>query len=69
MMAPATRTYSLHWQLSYVTERFPVSPGDVLLTGTPPGVSATKAGDELVARVLGPDGTVLSEGRWQVVAG
>lgn len=53
----------------YVTERFPVSPGDVLLTGTPPGVAATRPGDELVARVLGRGGAVLSEGRWRVVVG
>lgn len=58
--------FPLNQQLSYVRQHFPVAAGDVLLTGTPPGVSAMRPGDEIVARVLGPDGKVLSEGVWRV---
>ena len=49
-------------------QHFPVVPGDVLLTGTPHGVSRMAAGDEILARVLGPEGEVLSEAVWQVRA-
>lgn len=31
--------------IKYVLERFPVQPGDLLLTGTPAGVAALKPGD------------------------
>ncbi len=37
----------------YVLEHFPVSPGDLLLTGTPAGVGPITAGDELEAQVTG----------------
>eukprot|EP00798_Chlamydomonas_sp_ICE-L_P021659 gene21659-28675_t len=53
--------------LDYVSSRFPVVPGDLILTGTPHGVSALKEGDEVVAQVLEPGGAVLSEGKWSVV--
>lgn len=33
----------------YVQENFPVEPGDLLLTGTPEGVAALKAGDKVAA--------------------
>ncbi|KAI8471636.1 MAG: hypothetical protein J3K34DRAFT_451615 [Monoraphidium minutum] len=64
--ATSDMIYPLQRQVAYVVEHFPASPGDVLLTGTPPGVSALSAGDELVARVVAGDGRVLSEGRWRV---
>ena len=34
---------------AYVCENFPVEPGDLLLTGTPSGVAALKAGDKATA--------------------
>jgi acylpyruvate hydrolase len=37
----------------YVVERFPVVEGDLLLTGTPAGVSALKPGDRLEAEIPG----------------
>ncbi|EFJ42561.1 hypothetical protein VOLCADRAFT_97355 [Volvox carteri f. nagariensis] len=64
----ADMIFSLQKQVQYVQQHFPVAPGDVLLTGTPPGVSAMRPGDEVVARVLGPSGAVLSEGTWRVTA-
>lgn len=38
---------------TYVLERFPVMPGDLLLTGTPKGVAALKPGDRLEAEIEG----------------
>ena len=58
--------FSVPTQLQYVAAHFPVQPGDVVLTGTPPGVSAMQAGDVLVAKVLDGSGRVLSEGSWAV---
>ncbi len=60
--------FDLGTMLRYVTRHFPAVAGDVMLTGTPPGVSPMRAGDVLVASVLGPDGRVLSRGTWEVVA-
>lgn len=37
----------------YVLERFPVVPGDLLLTGTPKGVSLLRSGDTLKASIDG----------------
>lgn len=37
----------------YVLERFPVVPGDVVMTGTPAGVGQLKAGDHLEAEIPG----------------
>ncbi|KAG2486529.1 hypothetical protein HYH03_014830 [Edaphochlamys debaryana] len=65
----ADMIFPLATQVSYVLQHFPALPGDVVLTGTPPGVSQMRAGDELVARVLGPGGEVLSEGVWRVKGG
>lgn len=58
--------FSLRTQVEYIKRHFPVAAGDVLLTGTPPGVSAMQPGDEILARVIGPSGVVLSEGIWRV---
>lgn len=51
--------------LDYVLRHFPVAPGDLVLTGTPEGVSALAAGDQLCAQVLA-GGKVLSQGTWEV---
>ncbi|KXZ41877.1 hypothetical protein GPECTOR_254g637 [Gonium pectorale] len=64
----ADMVFDLATQVSYVRTHFPVMPGDVLLTGTPPGVSAMRPGDEIVARVLGHEGKALSEAVWRVCA-
>ena len=45
--------YSVAQLASYVGERFPVLPGDALMTGTPAGVSPLKPGDILRADILG----------------
>lgn len=45
----------------YVVERFPVQPGDLLLTGTPAGVSALHSGDQLEAELKG-----LLKASWSV---
>jgi 2-keto-4-pentenoate hydratase/2-oxohepta-3-ene-1,7-dioic acid hydratase in catechol pathway len=46
------------------------SAGDLILTGTPEGVSAIKHGDRVEASVLSADrGTVLSKGAWEVMQG
>lgn len=37
----------------FVTARFPVMTGDLLLTGTPAGVAALKPGDQLEAELIG----------------
>jgi 5-carboxymethyl-2-hydroxymuconate isomerase len=38
--------------ISYLSGIFTLEPGDVILTGTPAGVSAIKSGDQLVAEVV-----------------
>lgn len=49
----------------YIKKHFPVLPHDVILTGTPAGVSALQPGDKVVASVR-HHGKVLSEGDWTV---
>lgn len=39
--------------ISYLSGIFTLEPGDVILTGTPAGVSAISPGDELVAKIPG----------------
>jgi 2-keto-4-pentenoate hydratase/2-oxohepta-3-ene-1,7-dioic acid hydratase in catechol pathway len=55
--------------VSYVKSRFPVLPGDVILTGTPHGVSQVRAGDLMEARVISEGGQVISQGSWRAVQG
>ena len=55
--------------VSYVKERFPLLPGDVILTGTPHGVSQVREGDLMEARVIAEGGEVLSQGAWRAVQG
>lgn len=45
----------------YVIERFPVVPGDLLLTGTPKGVSRLAPGDRLEAEIEG-----VLKARWSI---
>jgi acylpyruvate hydrolase len=51
----------------YVCEHFPVTAGDLLLTGTPQGVGPILEGDEIIAEAVtlhdGKD-DVLSAGQW-----
>ena len=65
----STMIFSIPFLLAYVTEFMVLEPGDVVTTGTPPGVGSAKkppeylkAGDELVLRVEG-----LGEQRSKVV--
>lgn len=43
--------FGLRTLVDYVLERFPVCPGDLLLTGTPAGVGPLRAGDVVKARI------------------
>jgi 2-keto-4-pentenoate hydratase/2-oxohepta-3-ene-1,7-dioic acid hydratase in catechol pathway len=65
----STMIFSIRFLLSYITQFMVLEPGDVVTTGTPPGVGSAKkppeylkAGDELVLRVEG-----LGEQRSKVV--
>lgn len=65
----STMIFSIPFLLAYVTQFMVLEPGDVVTTGTPPGVGSAKkppeylkAGDELVLRVEG-----LGEQRAKVV--
>ena len=65
----STMIFSIPFLLSYITRFMVLEPGDVVTTGTPPGVGSAKkppeylkAGDELVLRVDG-----LGEQRSKVV--
>ncbi len=61
--------FSIAHLAEYVCDRFPVATGDLLLTGTPQGVSAIKPGDELLAEAChireGKE-EILSQGQWTV---
>lgn len=66
----STMIFSIPFLLSYITQFMVLDPGDVVTTGTPPGVGSAKkppeylkAGDELLLRVEG-----LGEQRSQVIA-
>lgn len=50
---------------AWVKERFPVSEGDVLLTGTPAGVGALKSGDHLEGQLVGPGSTLWLRQTWR----
>lgn len=51
----------------WVKERFPVSEGDVLLTGTPAGVGPLKNDDVLEGQLVGPGGTLWLRQPWRVL--
>jgi acylpyruvate hydrolase len=44
---------------TFLKEFFPIQPGDIVLTGTPPGVGPLKPGDQIQAEITG-----LSRGEW-----
>lgn len=48
--------------VEYIKEKFPVCPGDLILTGTPSGVSALQRGDSVVAEIEGE-----IKHRWQII--
>jgi 2-keto-4-pentenoate hydratase/2-oxohepta-3-ene-1,7-dioic acid hydratase in catechol pathway len=65
----STMIFSIPFLLAYITQFMVLEPGDVVTTGTPPGVGSAKkppeylkAGDELVLRVEG-----LGEQRSKVI--
>ncbi len=45
--------FSLPFLVSYVTRYMTMEPGDILITGTPEGVSEIRPGDTVVARIFG----------------
>ncbi|MNK87675.1 Ureidoglycolate lyase [compost metagenome] len=45
--------FGLERLLDFVRQHFPVLPGDLLLTGTPPGVGPIRKGDVLEAEIKG----------------
>ncbi len=61
--------FSPKFLADYLRERFPVTNGDLLFTGTPEGVSPLKEGDEILAEAIhmtaGKE-EVLSSGQWTV---
>ena len=59
--------------LEYLKSRFPLQPGDLILTGTPEGVGRLVPGDTVRAWVAqqgdgAKAGAVLSSGVWDCVA-
>jgi len=66
----STMIFSIPYLLSYISQFMVLEPGDIVTTGTPPGVGSArkpreylKAGDELVLRIDG-----LGEQRAKVIA-
>jgi 5-oxopent-3-ene-1,2,5-tricarboxylate decarboxylase/2-hydroxyhepta-2,4-diene-1,7-dioate isomerase len=43
--------FTLPWLVSYVSRYITMEEGDILITGTPEGVSEIKPGDTVVARI------------------
>ncbi|MBK9295177.1 MAG: fumarylacetoacetate hydrolase family protein [Oligoflexia bacterium] len=54
--------FSIDKIISHVKENFPLEPGDIILTGTPSGVSSIKSGDYLLAEIVG-----IVEANWQII--
>jgi acylpyruvate hydrolase len=46
--------------ISYISQFFTFEPGDIIFTGTPEGVAPAIPGDQLYARLISPDNTVLA---------
>lgn len=45
--------FELSELIAFLNEKFPVTPGDIILTGTPAGVGSLKSGDHLNASIEG----------------
>lgn len=58
--------FTPHMLAEYLRERFPVTAGDLLFTGTPEGVSPLKVGDVILAEALFTNDEILSQGQWKV---
>jgi len=63
----AEMIFSIPKLTEYILERFPVEPGDLLLTGTPSGVARLDSGDLVEAEAIGPH-RLMSRGRWTISA-
>jgi acylpyruvate hydrolase len=51
--------FDMDFLAKYIAERFPVAPGDIVLTGTPEGVGTIVSGDRVVVEIEG-----ISTGEW-----
>ncbi len=49
----ANMVFSAFTLLSFVSQVMTLLPGDVIATGTPPGIGPMKAGDEIEVRISG----------------
>lgn len=47
--------YSIDYLIAFISRYFTLKVGDLIFTGTPKGVAAVQAGDELVARLAGQE--------------
>jgi len=47
--------YSIDYLIAFISQYFTLKVGDLIFTGTPKGVAAVQAGDELVARLAGQE--------------
>ena len=45
--------FSVDYMISYISQVMTLYPGDVILTGTPPGIGPMKSGDEIVIEIEG----------------
>lgn len=45
--------FSISTIIDYLKKRFPIQPGDIILTGTPAGVGPIRSGDKITAEILG----------------
>ena len=45
--------YRVEQIISWLSSRFPLYPGDIISTGTPPGIAAMAPGDEVVCEIEG----------------
>lgn len=45
--------FDVEYIVSYVSKVMTLLPGDIIITGTPPGVGPVEAGDEMVVRIEG----------------
>lgn len=53
--------FSVPKLIAFLSGIFTLQPGDLIYTGTPPGVAPLAAGDRVQAQLLSPQGQVLSQ--------